>query len=96
MNDVFLEDGNNYFVSFIDDMSKFFFAYLMKAKDKSFNKFFIYKTKVKNQLERKIKIKIMRSNRECDYSSNKLIQYCDNGIEKEETPPYSPKSNGVA
>ena len=76
-------------------MSKFCYVYLMKTKDESFSKFVIYKTEVENQLERKIKI--IRSDRGGEYSSNQLAQYCEeNGIIHEETAPYSPQSNGVS
>lgn len=59
---------------------------------KSFNKFFIYKTKV--ELEREIKI--IRFDRGDEYSSNQLVQhYEENGIRHEETAPHSHQSNGV-
>ena len=71
LNGVSSKGGNKYFITFIDDMSKFFYVYLMKIKDESFSKFVIYKTEVENQLERKIKI--IRSDRGGEYSSNQLV-----------------------
>jgi len=47
--------GKNYFVKFIEDFSRYIKVYLIKHKDEAFDMFLIYKTKVKNQLNRKIK-----------------------------------------
>ena len=55
----------------------------------------IYKAKVENQLERKIKR--VRSDRGGEYFSNLFTLFCEeHGIIHERTPPYSPESNGVA
>ena len=42
--------GNKYFVTFIDDCSKYCYVYLIKTKDEVINKFKIYKNEVENQL----------------------------------------------
>ena len=55
-NQISTHGGSRYFVTFIDDFSKYCYAYLIKTKDEVFNKFKIYKTEVENQLEKKIKI----------------------------------------
>nr|GEV58926.1 Pol polyprotein [Tanacetum cinerariifolium] len=47
--------GNKYFITFIDDCSKYCYAYLLKSKDESIDKFALYKTEVENQLGMKIK-----------------------------------------
>ena len=87
--------GNKYFVTFIDDQSKYCYLYLIKTKDEVLNKFKIYKTEVENQQEKKIKI--IRSDRGGEYTSNELTNFCeDHGIIHEVTAPYSPQSNGVA
>ena len=55
----------------------------------------IYKAKVENQLERKIKR--VRSDRGGEYFSNLFTLICEeHDIIHERTPPYSPQSNGVA
>ena len=55
--------------------------------------FLSYKAEVENQLDRKIKR--IRSDRGGEYIP--LNNYCEKeGIIHEVTPPYSPKSNGVA
>ena len=47
--------GKRYYVTFIDDYSRFTKVYLLRNKDESFDMFLKYKTKVENQLSRKIK-----------------------------------------
>ena len=87
--------GNKYFVTFIDDSSRYCYVYLIKTKDEVFENFKVFKTKVENQLERKIKI--LRSDRGGEYTLSNLTSFCEkHGIIHEVTPPYSPQSNGVA
>jgi len=82
--------GKNYFVTFIDDFSRYTKMYLIKHKDEAFDMFLTYKAEVKNQLNKKI-----RSDRGGEYVL--FNDYCvKEGIIHEVTPPYSPKSNGVA
>ena len=58
------------------------------------NKFKIYKVKVENQLENKIKI--LRSDRGGEYSSNVFKQFCEEvRVIHNMTAPYIPQSNGV-
>jgi len=47
---------NKYFVTFIDDCSKFCHFCLIKTKNEVINKFKIYKVELENQLEKNIKI----------------------------------------
>ena len=71
------------------------YIYLLKSKDEALHYFKIYKAKVENQLERKIKK--VRSDRGGEYFSNNFTLFCEEyGIIRERTPPYSPQSNGVA
>ena len=87
--------GNKYFVTFIDDCSKYCYLYLIGHKDDMFSKFKIYKAEVENQVERKIKK--LRSDRGGEYIVGTLSSFCEeHGIIHELTPPYSPQSNGVA
>nr|GEX13791.1 Pol polyprotein [Tanacetum cinerariifolium] len=56
-----MKGGNKYFITFIDICIKYFYVYLLKSKDEAIDKFVLYKTKVENQLGKKIKV--VRSNR---------------------------------
>jgi hypothetical protein len=53
MNGVLTKGGKRYFMTLIDDATRFCYIYLLKTKGKTLDYFKIYKAKVKNQLERK-------------------------------------------
>ena len=54
----------------------------------------MYKTEAENQRE---KIKILRSDRGREYTSNNMTEFCqEHGIIHEVVAPYTPQSNGVA
>ena len=59
--------GNKYFINFFDDINKYCYVHLLKSKDEVIEKFVIYKTKVENQLNKKIKVLI--SDRGGEYES---------------------------
>ena len=48
LNGVFTRIGKRYFITFIDDFSRFTYVYLMRNKDESFDIFKLYKTEVEN------------------------------------------------
>ena len=87
--------GKNYFITFIDDCSKYFYVYLLHSKDETLNMFKIYKAEVKNQLEKKIKI--IRSDRGGEYESTAFSDFCtQHGIVHQTPAPYTAQQNGVA
>jgi hypothetical protein len=45
---VLTKGGNRYFMTLIDDASKFCYVYLLKTKDEALDYFKIYKTEAKN------------------------------------------------
>jgi hypothetical protein len=51
MNGVLTEGGYRYFMTMIDDASRYCYVYLLKTKDETLNCFKAYKTEVENQLE---------------------------------------------
>ncbi|KAK6148476.1 hypothetical protein DH2020_019388 [Rehmannia glutinosa] len=57
--------GKKYFITFIDDCTRYFYAYLLKSKDEALVAFKTYKNEVKNQLN--MKIKMIRSDRDGEY-----------------------------
>jgi transposase InsO family protein len=94
MNDVLTDGGQRYFMTMIDDASRYCYVYLLKTKDVTLNCLKTYKAEVENQLEKKIKR--FRSNRGGEYFSNEFDLFCvEHDIIHERTPPYSPQSNEV-
>ena len=69
-------------------------TYSKVSKDEAIEKFVLYKNKVENQLNKKIKV--LRSDRGGEYESP-FFDFCaQHWIIHETTAPYSPQSNGVA
>ena len=57
--------GHKYFITFVDDSTKYCYVYLLKSKDEALEKFVFYKAEVENQLNKKIKV--IRSDRGGEY-----------------------------
>ena len=80
--------GNWYFITFIDDRSRYKQVYLMKTKDQAFDIFKNYKSMVENQKERKIKI--LRSDRGGEYFPNDFNTFCEeHEIVHQRSVPYT-------
>ena len=85
--------GNKYFLTFVDDSTKYCYVYLLKSKDEAIEKFVLYNNEVENQLNKKIKV--LRSDRGGEYESSFVDVYAQHGIIHETTTPYSPQFNEV-
>ena len=84
-----------YFITFIDDYSRYGYVYLLKHKSEGFDAFKVFKAEVENQLNKKIKI--LRTDRGGEYTSGILDDFCkEHGIIHHYTLPYIPQQNGVA
>jgi transposase InsO family protein len=95
MNGVLTKGEKRYFMTLIDDATRFCYIYLLLTKDEALDYFTIYKAEVENQLERKIKH--LRSDRGGEYFPKIFDKFCEkHDIIHEMMPPYSPQSNGVA
>jgi transposase InsO family protein len=88
MNGELIKGGKRYFMTFIDDCSRFCHVYLLKLKDEALHYFKIYKAEVENQLEKNVKR--LQTDRGGEYFSNDFFEFCaEHGIIHEMTPPYS-------
>lgn len=86
--------GNKYFITFVDDSTKYCYVYLLKSKDEMIEKFVLYKNEVENQLNKKIKV--LRSDRGGEYEAPFAEFSAQHGIIHETTALYSSQQNGVA
>jgi hypothetical protein len=55
INRLLTRGGKKYFMTLIDDDTRFCYIYFLKIKDEALHYFKVYKVEVENQLERKIK-----------------------------------------
>ena len=86
--------GNRYFITFIDDFSKYSYVYLMKNKSDAFENLSIFLKQVDNTFDKKVKR--FRTDRGNEYDTLSLNNYIQSlGVVHETTAPYSPSSNGV-
>jgi len=93
-NGMLTRGGNRYFITFIDDCSRFTHVYLLKHKDDAFNAFKTYKAEVENQLS--TTIKVLRSDRGGEYFSAEFDAYYEEyGIIHECSAPHTPQQNGM-
>ena len=85
--------GKKYFITFIDDCTRFCYVYLLRGKDEAIEVFKHYKNEVENQLGKIIKA--IRSDRGGEYESPFMEFYSEHGIIHQTIAPYSPQSNGI-
>ena len=82
-----------YFITFIDDCTRYSYVYLIRSKDEALEVFKHYKNEVENQLRKKIKMK--RSNRGWEYETPFDKFYLEHGIIHQTIVPYSSQSNDI-
>ena len=86
--------GKKYFLTLIDDCTRYCYVYLLRSKDETLEMFQHFKNEVENQLDRKIKV--IRSDRGGEYEAP-FCDFCSqHGIIHQTTTLYSPQQNGVA
>ena len=86
--------GYVYYVSFIDNLSRKTWIYLLKNKDEVFSKFKEFKALIENHTENKINTFLSDNGEE--FTSNEFKDLCkDSGIKRELTTSYNPQKNGV-
>jgi len=93
--DVSSVSGHRYFVTFIDDFSRFCFIYLIKLKSEVFEKFKEFSAMVSNVYGKRVKI--LRSDNGGEYCSLEFKEYMRaRGIQHQTTVAYTPQQNGLA
>ena len=84
-----------YWISFIDDYSRFAHVFLLKNKSEALAAFKRYKALVENQLG--CSIKALRDDKGGEYVSHEFDQLTwEAGISRQRTAPGTPQQNGVA
>ena len=87
--------GGFYFITFIDDYTRYGHVYLIFHKSEALDCFRRYMRLVQNQLDKSIKA--LRTNHEHEYLSEQFKElYDEKGIARQLTMPYTPQQNGVA
>jgi transposase InsO family protein len=80
MNGVLTKGGKSYFMTLIDDASRFCYVYLLKTKDEALDR----------------KIKRLRSDRGGEFFPKVFDDFCaEHGIIHERTPPIHPNQTGL-
>lgn len=87
--------GARYFITFIDDYSRYTFVYFLKTRDQVFEIFKDFVTFVEKQCEKKSKT--IRSDNGREYLSREFEYFLTaNGIKRQLSVAYTPQQNGVA
>lgn len=87
--------GANYFLSFIDDATKYVWIYFLKSKNECFETFKNWSILVEKQFQKSIRI--LRSDNGGEYVSNAFELFLKrSGIRHERTIPKTPQQNAVA
>ncbi|WZZ44936.1 hypothetical protein YC2023_041195 [Brassica napus] len=91
----FSRDNHKYFVTFIDEKSKYTWLTLIPSKDRVIDAFKNFQAYVTNHYH--AKIKILRSDNGGEYTSYAFKSHLDHhGILHQTSCPYTPQQNGVA
>ena len=87
--------GGHYFLTFIDDNTRYVWIYILKNKDQVVEKFVEWKALVENSSGQKLKM--LHTDNGGEYTSTEFIKYLKKeGVRHEFTVPKTPQQNGVA
>ena len=87
--------GSRYFITFIDDYSRYSTVYILKRKSEALEYFKTYEKSCLTQLG--YQVRSLRSDNGGEYVSQEFESYLkERGIKHETTSPHSPQQNGVA
>ena len=83
-------NGNRYYITFIDDYSRFCWIYFFKSKTEVANIFWKHKTLVENQSG--YRLRIIRLDNGKEYANDTFHKFCEEaGIKNQLTIPYTPQ-----
>ena len=87
--------GGQYFLTFIDDKTRYTWVYILKNKSEVFEKFLEWRAEVENVSGKRLKV--LRTDNGGEYTSREFEAYLKKaGIRHEKTIPRNPEQNGVA
>ena len=87
--------GARYFITFIDNTSRFTMVNFLKQKGNAFKAFCAYKSFVENQTQ--LKVKVIRSDNGGEFVSQEWEAFNEkNGIFHQKSTVYTPQQNGIA
>ena len=87
--------GAEYFLTFIDDKTRYVWVYVLKRKDQVFSYFIEWKSMVERSTGQQLKT--LRTDNGGEYTSNEFEEYLKTeGVKHEQTIPKTPEQNGVA
>ncbi|MCO5612761.1 hypothetical protein L7F22_067031 [Adiantum nelumboides] len=87
--------GSVYFLTFIDDFSRYTIVYFLKQKSQVLSNFKQYCSLVVRQHD--LPVQSLCSDNGGEYVTNAFKKFCmDEGIHQQYTVPYNPQQNGVA
>ena len=85
--------GNKYFISILDDYTRYGWVLFIKSKDEVFENFLNWYKIIKNIFGKSIKY--LRTDNGTEFTNNKILNFCnENGIIHEFSVPYDPQQNG--
>ena len=87
--------GAEYFLTFIDDKTRYMWVYVLRRKNQVFEQFLEWKALVKKSTGRKLKV--LRTDNGGEYNSTEFERYLrSEGVRHELTAPKTPEQSGVA
>ena len=87
--------GAKYFLTFIDDKTRYVWIYVLKHKDQVFSRFIEWKKMVEKSTGQQVKN--LRTDNGGEFTSNEFEEYLKaEGVRYEQTIPRTPEQNGVA
>ena len=88
-------ENHRYFVTFIDQKSKYTWLTMIPSKDRVLDAFINFQSYITNQFN--VKIKVFRSDNGGEYTSTAFKSHlAKHGISHQTSCPYTPQQNGVA